>query len=241
MKPEQVNERAWELILARVRELRAQKATLEQIGEMCGATKATVQRWFSGAEGGEKTPFVNMLRYLKGLDISLDKILGESFTAPPSINGLVVNDKKGVGGFSDMGLTVLGVYAVAGAGPSFDASVAEPIFNIAVPAQFVRSAISVIFVAGSSMEPTILNNAVIGINREQTQIVQGDIYAVRLPYEGIVVKRIYLDHARKCFVLRSDNKKDENEFPDILIPFEEGEGDAFIYGKVSWVLQSYDK
>ncbi len=133
-------------------------------------------------------------------------------------------------------LTVLGVHAVAGAGPAWDDEEDEPKFFIAVPHQYVSSRISTLLISGESMAPTILDNAVVGVNRDSSDVVQGKIYAVRLPYEGIVVKRLYLNHAQKCFVLRSDNKN--GDFPDIEIPFEEG--DSFIYGRVEWILQSYN-
>lgn len=134
------------------------------------------------------------------------------------------------------GMTVLPVHAAAGAGSAIDDEEPEPKFHIAVPSQYVRPHISTLMIEGVSMEPTILDKAVIGVNLDSGEIVQGKIYAVRLPYEGIVVKRLFLDHAEKCFILRSDNKN--GDFPDIKIPFAE---DTFIYGQVVWVLQSYEK
>lgn len=133
------------------------------------------------------------------------------------------------------GLTALPVYAVAGAGPAWDDEESEPKFFIAVPVQYLSRDISTLLVSGESMSPTILDNAVVGVNRDSAEVIQGKIYAVRLPYEGIVVKRLYLDHGKKCFILRSDNKN--GEFPDIEISFDEG--DSFIYGRVEWILQSY--
>ena len=87
------------------------------------------------------------------------------------------------------------------------------------------------------MEPTILDMAVVGVNRGKKEIVQGRIYAVYLQYEGIVVKRLFLDHENLFFILRSDNKN--GDYPDIRISFDEGSG--FIYGQIVWVLQSYEK
>lgn len=134
-------------------------------------------------------------------------------------------------------LILLGVHAVAGAGPAWDDEESEPKFHIAVPEQYAGPNLTTLLISGESMFPTILDNAIVGVNRENAEIVQGKIYAVRLPYEGIVVKRIYLDHSEKCFILRSDNKN--GDFPDIKLPFDEG--DAFIYGRVEWILQSYRK
>jgi phage repressor protein C with HTH and peptisase S24 domain len=136
-------------------------------------------------------------------------------------------------------LTILPVRTAAGAGDAKEDEEQEPRFHIAVPQQYVRPQIDTLLIEGSSMEPTILDKAVVGVNREHREVVQGKIYAVRLPHEGIVIKRLYLDHNKKCFVLKSDNQKDAAEFPDVLLPFDDG--DSFIYGRVSWVLQSYDR
>ena len=135
------------------------------------------------------------------------------------------------------GLTTLGVYAVAGAGPAWEAEEAEPIFSIAVPQHYLRPNITPLFIRGTSMEPAILDCAVVGVNRGGGDIIQGKIYAVRLPYEGIVVKRLYLDHDKREFVLCSDNKSGDHQ--DIRMQFNAG--DSFIYGQVVWVLQSYEK
>lgn len=132
-------------------------------------------------------------------------------------------------------LSIMPVFAVAGAGPAFDDEAAEPFFHIAVPRAYAGGNITTLLISGDSMSPTILDHAVVGVNREKADVVQGKIYAVRLPYEGIVVKRLFLDHVKKCFILRSDNKT--GNYPDIEIPFAETDG--VIYGRVDWVLQSF--
>ena len=77
-----------------------------------------------------------------------------------------------------------------------------------------------------------MDQAVVGVSRD---IVQGKVYAVRLPYEGIAVKRLFLYQGSREFVLKSDNEK----YPEERIAFDSG--DSFIYGQVLWVLQSYEK
>jgi hypothetical protein len=134
-------------------------------------------------------------------------------------------------------LSLLPVRAAAGAGNASEDEEMEPKFHIAVPQQYVRPQIDTLLIEGRSMEPTILDKAVVGVNRESCEVVQCEIYAVRLPYEGVVVKRLFLDHANRAFVLRSDNKV--GDFHDIKLSFDDGS--AFICGKVVWVLQSYEK
>ena len=85
------------------------------------------------------------------------------------------------------------------------------------------------------MEPTILDKAVVGVDRDRVRVIQGRIYAVHLPFEGTVVKRLFLDHENRKFILRSDN----SEYHEEKISFDEGS--SFICGQVVWVLQSYEK
>ena len=54
MKPDQINKIAWERIIDAIKSLRAKGKTLEGIGQMCGVSKATVQRWLESGAGGEK-------------------------------------------------------------------------------------------------------------------------------------------------------------------------------------------
>jgi len=197
--------------------IKSKAITQSALAEATDVDGATISRFYKKGEGLSTESYIKLSKWVNKHALTRD----------------IDHD------LSETNLTVLGVYAVAGAGPSWEAEDAEPIFNIAVPARYLRPHIIPLFVSGTSMEPTILNQAVVGVNREQREIVQGKMYAVRLPYEGIVVKRLYIDHEHKRFVLKSDNKKDIDEFPDVFLSFEES--DSFIYGQVSWVLQSYDR
>lgn len=72
------NAKAWEIILQRVRELRAEKNTLEIIGKRMGVGKDTVSRWLKEESGGERTTFGAMLRYARSLGISTQELTGET-------------------------------------------------------------------------------------------------------------------------------------------------------------------
>lgn len=80
------------------------------------------------------------------------------------------------------------------------------------------------------MEPLIRDGAYVGIDSEDRWIVSGEIYAVWLPYEGAVIKRLYLDMEK--ITLKSDN----SQFPEITVPLA-GLDDHFIQGRVKWVIQ----
>lgn len=72
---EQVMDLVWGRIIGEVRKMRDEKYTLERIGTTLGVAKPTVQRWLENDAGGEKTAFIDILRYLKALNIDLSEII----------------------------------------------------------------------------------------------------------------------------------------------------------------------
>lgn len=72
---EQIMSLVWGRIIDEVRKMRDEKYTLERIGSTLGVAKPTVQRWLENNAGGEKTAFIDVLRYLKALDIDLKQLL----------------------------------------------------------------------------------------------------------------------------------------------------------------------
>jgi SOS-response transcriptional repressor LexA len=227
----------WKISIKRIMRMNMnfEKRLLAQLREMSEKKQISA---FATEHGLEQS---TLSRALRGQNIGLDKVSKildalDVKVVFPGDNAAKVSaaDRKEL---DSKGLTILGVHVVAGAGPAWEDEEAEPKFYIAVPAQYLRKNVKTLLVNGESMEPTILDNAVVGVNIDGGEIIQGKIYAVRLPYEGIVVKRVYLDHENKLFLLRSDNLS--GGFPDIKLPFDEG--NAFVYGQVIWVLQSYEK
>ena len=128
----------------------------------------------------------------------------------------------------------LPVYSYTGAGKFIDLTEIEPIDNLLIPKEFaVNGSIAVVKVIGKSMEPVIREGAYIGVEKDNKIFVSGNIYAVYLPYEGAVIKKVYLN--LDSVILKSENK----DFPDIVIPLKDIDKDNFIIGKVKWVLQKF--
>lgn len=73
MTPEKIFEHIWAEFKARLEALRAQtpKMTYEQLGNLCGVSKATTKRWLDNGMGGEKTPFPDMLRYMEAVGMNI--------------------------------------------------------------------------------------------------------------------------------------------------------------------------
>jgi phage repressor protein C with HTH and peptisase S24 domain len=106
-----------------------------------------------------------------------------------------------------------------------------PIESIVIPAYLMKDSIITIKIKNNSMEPTIVENAYIGVDMLDKELISGKLYAVFIHPEGIVVKRLYVDVWR--IILNSDNQL----FPELSIPFENIPAEDFILGRVRWVIQ----
>lgn len=106
----------------------------------------------------------------------------------------------------------------------------EPIDHRLIPSRYIKPGIKAVLVRGRSMEPTFKNKAVIGVNEHDKQVIEGEVYAVLLPYSGAVVKRLY--PVPDGVIIKSDNK----EFPEVKLN-KADVPDNFILGRVCWVVQ----
>ena len=124
------------------------------------------------------------------------------------------------------------VFALAGAGNPNELLDMEPVAVIVIPLDFYKPSIVPVLIRGRSMEETILDGAIVGVDREDKWIISGEIYAIWIPHEGAVVKRLYLDTEK--IICKSDNPK----FGDIIVPLGRID-EHFIQGRVKWVIQKY--
>ncbi len=108
---------------------------------------------------------------------------------------------------------------------------ASVIGRLTIPQSFMGTNLHVIRVDGSSMEPLIHKGAYVGIETAQHHVASGELYAVRFPYEGIVIKRAFINTQDAKLILRSEN----TAHPEVALPLEGHE--AHVMGRVIWVLQ----
>jgi len=133
----------------------------------------------------------------------------------------------------DYGVVTMPVRATAGAGYPNCIESLEPIGQITVQRNYDGPNIQVLKVRGNSMEPTIIDGAYIGIDITDKHIISGQLYAVYIPHEGIVVKRIWM--GPELVKLESDNKL----APTHDMSIDRIDWETFVQGKVKWVLQEY--
>ena len=125
------------------------------------------------------------------------------------------------------------IYSLAGAGQGKELTEHKPMDTIILSREFMRPEIVAVKVRGNSMEPTIWEGAICGVNTKTLKLTSGDIYAFWLPYEGAVIKRIFVGYEK--LILKSDNK----EFPPIELHRQELEIEGLyrLLGKVEWIVQ----
>ena len=130
----------------------------------------------------------------------------------------------------DVKNVIVTVYSTQGATGGSEVS-APVVGRLNIPQSFSAPGLHVVRIETAGMEPHILKGAFVGIDTAQHHVASGELYGVRLPYEGLVLKRAYVDTQNSRLVLRSENPS----HPEVSLPLEGH--DAQIVGRVSWVLQ----
>lgn len=102
-----------------------------------------------------------------------------------------------------------------------------------IPQSFASTGLYVVRIDNAAMEPQILKGAFVGVDTAQRRVSSGELYGVNLPYEGLVLKKVFIDTEGKRLLLRSENP----EHPEVSLPLEGYE--KFIMGRVGWVLQRF--
>lgn len=78
--------------------------------------------------------------------------------------------------------------------------------TLAVPEQFYRSSLVIVRMDENDMEPVIQRGAYVGIDKERKTIRSGALYALDMPVEGLVIKRVFHDTENARLILRSENQ-----------------------------------
>jgi phage repressor protein C with HTH and peptisase S24 domain len=126
---------------------------------------------------------------------------------------------------------IVSVHSSTGAGMAQEDFEYEPMFKVCIPERFFIEGLIVFKVEGDSMEPTISEGALVGVNTTEQRIIGGKIFAVWVPYEGVTLKRVFVDPENNILLLQSENPK----HPDQRLPIDGREN--LIVGRVKWVMQ----
>lgn len=163
----------------------------------------------------------------------VDALADEFYADAPSIKRIAPHAP--VEKVTGPGLKTINVYSVAGAGPGIEVGEIEPLFQVTAPPDYFRRSDYAIVVDGHSMEPLIAHGSIVGI-KLHAPFVANELYVARIPYEGLVIKRVGVDRATNEFIFKSENPNKEN-YPDFRVNIDESEG--IIVGRVVWVMWGY--
>lgn len=107
----------------------------------------------------------------------------------------------------------------------------KSIGKLSIPLSMARPSVTVVKMDASSMEPLIRRGAYVGLDTDQKNILSGELYGVFIPFEGLGIRRIFLDEEKGRFVLRTEN----TDHPEQYLPVEKR--DERVVGRAVWVLQ----
>jgi len=106
----------------------------------------------------------------------------------------------------------------------------QPTGKLCLPKSYARGGMVVLEVDSEAAAPTVRRGAHVGINTFANHPASGELFAVSLPHEGIVLRRLFLDSQNECFVLRAENPA----YPEIRIQTNLADQ---ILGRLAWVMQ----
>ncbi|GFK94981.1 hypothetical protein NNJEOMEG_02829 [Fundidesulfovibrio magnetotacticus] len=107
----------------------------------------------------------------------------------------------------------------------------RPVEMISIPEPFVCPGLTVLKMEHQNMDPLLRRGAYLGLGKEQRQLRSGEIFAVAVPNEGLVIRRLFNDFENNRVILRSENPSYKEEY--ISATALAGN----IVGRVCWVLQ----
>jgi len=103
--------------------------------------------------------------------------------------------------------------------------------KLSLPSSFAGPDMLVLRMSAHNMGHTVQRGAYFGVNTRDVRPLSGSVFVLRDVHEGLLVRRIFLDSDRACYLLRSDAEG----HPESAAPA--GELAGRIMGRVSWVMQ----
>jgi hypothetical protein len=103
--------------------------------------------------------------------------------------------------------------------------------KLSLPSSFAGPDMLVLRMSAHNMAPTVQRGAYFGVDTHDVRPLSGSVFVLRDVHEGLLMRRIFLDSDRECYLLRSDAEG----HPESALPA--GELAGRIMGRVSWVMQ----
>lgn len=109
----------------------------------------------------------------------------------------------------------------------------QSIGKIALPQPYTGPSILVFQTESDAFLPLIRRYTYLGVNTNFTHPQSGEIYAILMPHEGIVLKRLFLNTQKDGFCLCTDQNDSHKSF----LPAKECP--TRILGRLAWVFQTF--
>lgn len=125
--------------------------------------------------------------------------------------------------------TVYAMHGIMGDEP--DVSRLQPLGKIALPATYARQGIIVLEVDTMAAEPFVRKGAHVGIDSRTRYPASGELFAVCVPREGLILRRLFWEQEAGNVVLRAENAA----CPEIRM--QAAECAARLLGRLAWIMQ----
>jgi len=100
-----------------------------------------------------------------------------------------------------------------------------------IPEDFDAPDLLIVKMEGSNMDPLIRRGALVGLDKSDKRLISGEIFGINLPYEGLVIRRLYLEPEADALVLASQN----DAHAEKRVPLEEYA--PRVVGRAAWIMQ----
>lgn len=107
----------------------------------------------------------------------------------------------------------------------------QPVGRMALSKAYSGEGIVVLEVDNAAASPTVLRGSHVGIDTTDKHPASGEIFAILIPSEGIVLRKVFWKQDENCFILRAEN----TAYPEIRIQTDQTNQ---ILGRLSWVMQA---
>lgn len=122
------------------------------------------------------------------------------------------------------------VHATNRTDPTSGAWLPSPLATVTIPDRLHFPGLLVVRMEDASMEPVIRRHAFVGIDRTRPELTSGELYALDIAPEGLVLIRVLVDTEQQRYVLLSENGRPPRHYPFAAPGLTS-------LGRVVWVIQ----
>ncbi len=108
---------------------------------------------------------------------------------------------------------------------------------MAVPHNFYKENMKIFRANSKAMEPTIIQNALVGVDTDDKELTPGEIYAFCLPPQGVTFTRVFYNNENNAFQMGINLCMDNKLFPQNFI--SQDQACQYLIGKVMWTLNQF--